>query len=316
MALVTPLQQIDPKLIRPNPENPRLIFHEDELNELLSSISEGGIRVPLSVYEDGGKYILLDGERRWRCSTRLNLKSVPVIIQPKPTRLENLLMMFNIHNVRVEWDIMPMAFKLKVIRDLLAKDKKDTSHKNISVVTGVRLSTVKRAFELLEMPVIYQKILMKEALKPRSEQKIKVDLFIEIFKSFNAIKRHIPEALKSVNKDQYVRTMVNKYRTGVVDNVVKYREITKIARAEVAGIDKETATAVILRLIRNRNYKIEDAYADSVEFAFDQRDLMGKMKAITEKLSAYKSGKSLGADLVETMQSLKAEINRLIKSNQ
>ena len=314
MPLVTPLQNIDPDLIRPNPENPRLIFHEDEMNELLNSINEVGIKVPLSVYEDGEKYVLLDGERRWRCSKKLNLKSVPAIIQPKPTRLENLLMMFNIHNVRVDWDLMPMAFKLKDIRDLLEKDGKDTSHQNISGITGVRLSTVKRAFELLEMPKVYQNILMKEAEKPRSEQKIKVDLFVEIFKSFNAIRRHIPEVLKKVSKDEYVRSMVNKYRNRVVDNVVSYREITKIARAEVAGIDKKTAVPIILRLIRDKNYKIADAYEDSVKNAFEQRDLVGKMNSITEKLSKYKNGHSLKPDLLEAMKVLGREIYRLMKN--
>ncbi len=314
MPIVTPLQNVDPNLIRPNPENPRLIFHEDEMNELLNSINEVGIKVPLSVYDDGGKYVLLDGERRWRCSKKLNLKFVPAIIQPKPTRLENLLTMFNIHNVRVDWDLMPTAFKLRDIRDLLARDGKDTSHKNISGITGVRLSTVKRAFELLEMPKVYQNILMKEAEKPRSEQKIKVDLFVEIFKSFNAIKRHVPEVLKKVSKDQYVRSMVDKYRNRVVDNVVSYREITKIARSEVAGITKKTAIPVLLKLILDKDYKIDEAYEDSVKSAFDQRDLVGKMNSISEKLSHYKNGDSLKRELAESMRRLGREIHRLVKN--
>src|SRR5260370_9892804 len=95
------------------------------MNDLLESIREVGIKVPVSVYSDGHKFTLLDGERRWRCAKKLNLKVVPAIVQPKPTRLENLLMMFNIHNVRVDWDLMPIALKLGEVREMLEKEGKD-----------------------------------------------------------------------------------------------------------------------------------------------------------------------------------------------
>jgi ParB family transcriptional regulator, chromosome partitioning protein len=169
-AAATPLQDISPDDIRKNPENPRLIFLEEEMNELLESIRDGGIRVPLSVYADGDHYVLLDGERRWRCARKLNLRAVPAIVQPKPTRLENLLMMFNIHNVRVDWDLMPMALKLGDIREMLDEDGKDSSPKALSAITGVRLPTVRRALELLDLPKRYQRLLLSEGEKARKER--------------------------------------------------------------------------------------------------------------------------------------------------
>src|SRR5712691_8007995 len=147
------LQEISPDRIRKNPDNPRLVFREDEMNELLESIKEVGIKVPVSLFQDGHHYVLIDGERRWRCSKRLNLPSMPAIVQPKPTRLENLLMMFNIHNVRVDWDPMPMALKLGEIRRMLEKEGKDTSPKALAAITGVRLPSVRRALELLDLPM-------------------------------------------------------------------------------------------------------------------------------------------------------------------
>jgi ParB family transcriptional regulator, chromosome partitioning protein len=61
------------------------------------SIDKHGIKVPLTVYRDKGGYKLLDGERRWRCARKLGLKAVPAIIEEKPTELENLVIMYNIH---------------------------------------------------------------------------------------------------------------------------------------------------------------------------------------------------------------------------
>src|SRR6266571_254696 len=133
------LHQIHPDSIKPNRDNPRLIFREEDMNELLESIREGGIRVPISVYAEGARFTLIDGERRWRCAKKLNLRAVPSIVVPKPTRLENLLLMFNIHNVRVDWDLMPMALKLGEVREMLEKEGKETNAKALAAVTGVRL---------------------------------------------------------------------------------------------------------------------------------------------------------------------------------
>ncbi len=111
MTTTTRLVHINPDEIIRNPENPRLIFRELDMNALLESIQEVGIQVPLTVYwdPDDKTYVVLDGERRWRCSVKLNLPEIPVIVQAKPTRLENILMMFNIHNVRVAWEPVPAA---------------------------------------------------------------------------------------------------------------------------------------------------------------------------------------------------------------
>ncbi|HVM62704.1 MAG TPA: ParB/RepB/Spo0J family partition protein [Verrucomicrobiae bacterium] len=306
------LQEIDPDIIKPNPDNPRLIFHEDEMNELLESIREVGVKVPISVYADGSTYVLLDGERRWRCSRRLNLDAIPALVQPKPTRLENLLMMFNIHNVRVDWDIMPMALKLREVRDMLVAEGKPSGPKELAGITGVRLTSIRRALELLDLPQHYQKLLLKEAEKPREQQRIKADLFIEVYKSLHAIERHIPEVFETVTKTQYIDAMVKKYVSGVIDNVVGFREVSKIARAELAGVSKQQARPAIIKLVKRKGYGIDEAFRDTVEAAYEQRDLTSKLDNLTEKLTRYKSSKNFTKDVCLALARLRTEINRLI----
>jgi ParB/RepB/Spo0J family partition protein len=85
--------------ITPNPKNPRLYFNDDRLDQLRTSVQEVGVLVPLIVYEDPdapGQYVLMDGERRWRCALDLGLDSVPVNVIPPASSVENLLRMFNI----------------------------------------------------------------------------------------------------------------------------------------------------------------------------------------------------------------------------
>jgi len=309
---IATLQEISPDRIHPNPDNPRLVFREDEMRELMDSIHEVGIKVPVSLYQDGTKFVLLDGERRWRCAKRLNLSAVPAIVQPKPTKLENLLMMFNIHNVRVDWDPMPMALKLREVGELLEKQGQLTNAKALAAVTGVPLASVRRALDLLDLPQKYQHLLLKEAEKPRNEQRIKADLFIEVYKSLHAVERHAPEVLQAVSKPKYVESMVQKYVDGVIDNVVGYREVSKIARAELAGVDKKEAVPVLVRLVKEKSYSITDAYRDTVQAAYERRDLLTKLEGVATRLSEIKTGTRLSEQMQAALEGLRTEIDRLL----
>jgi ParB family chromosome partitioning protein len=306
------LQEIPPDRVHQNPDNPRLVFLEDEMRELMDSIKEVGIKVPVSLYQDGQKFILIDGERRWRCAKRLNLKVIPAIVQPKPTKLENLLMMFNIHNVRVDWDPMPMALKLKEVSDLLTKQGQPTNANKLAAVTGVPLPSVRRALDLLNLPQKYQNMLLKEAAKPRAEQRIKADLFIEIYKSLHTVERHAPEVFEKVTKPQYVDSMVQKYVDGVIDNVVGYREVSKIARAEMAGIDKREAIPVLLKLVTAKDYSVKNAYHDTVEAAYERRNLLTRLQGVSEKLAEIKTGASISREIRTELERLRLEIDRLL----
>jgi ParB family transcriptional regulator, chromosome partitioning protein len=312
MARAATLQEISPDKIRANPDNPRIVFREDEMQQLMDSINEVGIKVPLSLYADGAKFVLLDGERRWRCAKRLNLPLIPGIVQPKPNRLENILMMFNIHNVRVDWDPMPMALKLRDVQELLAKEGKANNAKALAAVTGVPLPSVRRALDLLDLPQKYQDMLVKEAQKPRSEQRIKADLFIEVYKSLHAIERHTPEVLEEVTKSRYIDSMVQKYISGVIDNVVGYREVSKIARAEYAGVDKREAVPALIQLVQDKSYSIKDAYRDTVEAAYERRELATRLAGIAERLSKFRTGARLTPEIREALELVRKEIDRLL----
>jgi ParB family transcriptional regulator, chromosome partitioning protein len=313
VATITPLQEISPDIIRSNPDNPRMVFREDEMNELLDSIRRVGIKVPLSLYPERNHFTLIDGERRWRCARKLNLKTVPAIVQPKPSRLENILMMFNIHNVRVDWDLMPMAKKLAEVQELLAVEGRPTTAKDLAGVTAVPLATVRRALELLTLPAKYQQMLVDEATKPRSLQRIKSDLFIEIYKSLHACERHVPEVFEEVSKTKYVDALVRKYLDEVIDNVVAYRDISKMARAELADADKEHAVRAIVRLVNDKEYTIAQAYADTVESAYDLRSLDTRLGGIISQLERFRTSRSLTEEVRNKLERLREQIDRLLQ---
>ncbi len=68
--------------IRPNPRQPREVFDEEALRELVDSITEVGLLQPVVVRPAvGGGYELIMGERRWRATQRAGLTTIPAIVR-------------------------------------------------------------------------------------------------------------------------------------------------------------------------------------------------------------------------------------------
>jgi len=68
--------------IKPNARQPRTVFDEDELAELVHSIREVGLLQPIVVRQDGlNSYELIMGERRLRASKSAGLETIPAIVR-------------------------------------------------------------------------------------------------------------------------------------------------------------------------------------------------------------------------------------------
>lgn len=77
--------------ITPNPRQPREVFDEEKLQELVTSIKEVGLLQPVVVRQTGAdRYELIMGERRWRASREAGLESIPAIV--RATEDEKLLL--------------------------------------------------------------------------------------------------------------------------------------------------------------------------------------------------------------------------------
>lgn len=69
--------------IHPNPRQPREVFDEEDMDELVASIREVGVLQPVVVRPVRGDspYELVMGERRWRASRKAGLTEIPAIIR-------------------------------------------------------------------------------------------------------------------------------------------------------------------------------------------------------------------------------------------
>ncbi len=84
------LVHIDPTTIVPNPRQPRTVFDEDDLAELVHSVREFGVLQPVVVrVNEDGAYELIMGERRTRAARDAGLETIPAIV--RETSDEHLL---------------------------------------------------------------------------------------------------------------------------------------------------------------------------------------------------------------------------------
>ncbi|MFF9346600.1 ParB/RepB/Spo0J family partition protein [Streptomyces sp. NPDC014734] len=89
--------------IAPNPRQPRDVFDEDALDELVTSIKEVGLLQPVVVRKAGpDRYELIMGERRWRACRAADLERIPAIV--RATEDEKLLLdalLENLHRAQL-----------------------------------------------------------------------------------------------------------------------------------------------------------------------------------------------------------------------
>jgi ParB/RepB/Spo0J family partition protein len=154
--------------IEPNPEQPRLAFNQESLDELAASIREHGVLQPILVRPIGpNTYQLIAGERRWRASKIAGLETVPALIEEIDDDTEIAI----IENLQRE-DLSPLdeaamydrmvtehGYSIRKLADKLGKDKGYVENRlrladapdEIRELVSLRKDTLSHAYELLKV---------------------------------------------------------------------------------------------------------------------------------------------------------------------
>jgi len=240
------VKYISPKKITRNLDNPRIIFYEDKMKILKTSIHQHGILVPLTVFYNKNKpkpYTILDGERRWLCSIQLNFDEIPCIVYPKPTRQENIIYMFQIHNARESWELVPTALKLEV----LIRTVKTKSQAELGKITGLKPARVKDCLRVLEFPKKYLDltIIPDPKRRIRGEFLSELEEWLEKFSDFDY--KQI-----GMTKWKIVDAMIEKYQNGSIRNLLtEFRFLRKISRASPKTKEKKQINKNIREYVKS-----------------------------------------------------------------
>jgi ParB/RepB/Spo0J family partition protein len=312
------VKEIAPEKIRRNPDNPRLFFRAEEMDTLMASIRRYGIQVPISVYEDEDGYVLIDGERRWRSAKKLNIKRIPALVQQKPTKLANLLLMFNIHALREQWDYLTIANKLPDVISLFTKEnKKEPTEAELSEITGLTRGQIRRCKFLLDLPQAYKKKLEDELSLPKHLQTLSEDFFIEMERALKTVRSRVPAAVPDINAAR--DALIKKFRDEVITNITDFRKLSKIATSVGnLGVKQAKARAAIADILNIKNKtSIQEVYAEQFEMRYDERKITLNIDSLLEFLKvSIESGEDIivGEDLKARLVELKRLIDQVLKA--
>lgn len=149
--LVGNILDIELDAIGVNPFQPRTNFNEEALKELAGSIKELGVIQPITVRKlEGNTFQLVSGERRYRASKLIGLKSIPAYV-----RLANdqeMLEMALVENIQRK-DLDPIEVALSY-RQLIEEVK--LTQEQLSIRVGKNRSTVTNFLRLLKLDPIIQ----------------------------------------------------------------------------------------------------------------------------------------------------------------
>lgn len=153
-------QELPLQKVEQDPDQPRKNFGtDDDENRLLLSIQEYGIQQPLVVSEvEDGRYIILDGHRRYICAQKLELDVVPCRVYPKLPVGQFETLRYEIQNNRRPWKPLERAEALKTIKEAMRfeNNKQLAEHIHMSeasVSNSIQLAKEKSTF--LEMMASY-----------------------------------------------------------------------------------------------------------------------------------------------------------------
>ena len=152
-ALISPESTVDMKQndiliskISPNPNQPRKIFEDKSLQQLAQSIEEKGLITPITVKNEGNKYIIIAGERRFRAHQLLKRKKIPAYILESDSN-KDLMYMALIENIqREDLNVIEEANAYKGLIEL-----KNITNENLAKKIGKSSSHVSTILRLLEL---------------------------------------------------------------------------------------------------------------------------------------------------------------------
>ncbi|ANC32049.1 ParB/RepB/Spo0J family partition protein [Isoptericola dokdonensis] len=140
--------------IRPNARQPRTVFDESDLDELVDSISQIGVLQPIIVRPDpevDGTYELIMGERRWRASQAAGLEVIPAIVrETEDSQMLRDALLENLHRAALN----PLE-EAAAYRQLL--DDFGCTHEELAVRIARSRPQISNTLRLLKLPPLVQR---------------------------------------------------------------------------------------------------------------------------------------------------------------
>ena len=308
-------RQFTHEQLSPNPLNPRRLFDQVQLDVLEDSIRKNGILVPLTVYEErNGKFYILDGERRWRCAEKISREAanpkavkIPANVVDPPSKVANVLFMFNIHNLRAEWELMPTALSLQ----LIMRELKEDNDEKLAELTKLSVPNIRRCKTLLAYDRKYQEMM----LDPDPEKRVKTNFFIELKPVLDLYEKLPKRYRDGKDRNQLTDHFLKLYQTHKIKSVINFRRVLEAHDLLVDDSDKcEEFLEAAHTLASSEDYSIRKLFdplvaedrsiADAQELC---KDFLARIKKLKISHTTAKR-----AELRKWLSSIRSYVSQLL----
>ncbi len=229
--------------INPNPDQPRVDFDDDTMEELSTSIKKIGVIQPITLRElEDGQFQIIAGERRYRASLMAQLKTIPAYV--KTVEDEDVMEMALVENIQRE-DLNAIEIALTYQKLI---DTQSLTQEELSERVGKKRATIANYMRLLKLPAEVQmgikdkKIDMghARALVTVADPVVQLNLYYKIIKENLSVRK--------------------------VEAIVK-AEIAKLANKDKATSQKSTRSSDEFDVLRNH---LSRFFNSPVEFKYNK----------------------------------------------
>ena len=197
------INEIAIDLIKPNPDQPRINFDEEALEELATSIRELGIIQPLTLRSaEAGTYMIISGERRYRAAKLAGLDTVPAYVRTaNDSELTEMALIENIQ--REDLNAIEIALTFRKLND-----QYNLTQERLSERIGKKRATIANFLRLLKLPAEVQLGLRDKAvdmgharaLLSVEKPTMQLKLYNEILKKGLSV-RQVEQRAKEMNEE-------------------------------------------------------------------------------------------------------------------
>ncbi len=302
-----PLDSIDAST-----DNPRGKVEKDtSFERLVSSINEVGLLVPLVVRKtSGGRYELVDGERRFLAAQQLRFPKVPAHVLSTNEESPSLRkFMFHLHMTREQWGALAQCKSLAemypALQDGIKLDEKPQWAKRIAEETWMNAGTARDRVHVLAWP----KSLKKQIYKFDEEQPDR-----DVYSYILAIEASIIEpSARSSSFDSFYRngspvdkkantvrgSLLSKTLVGITAGSITSRDqiraISPLFQHHLGTSEQKTALKIFVELVNSEELLYDDALSQIqtrlpellAEKPPKTQKLIGLIKSLSETLKLY-----------------------------
>jgi len=170
--------------VEPNADQPRKVFDQERLQALAESIKEHGVVQPIIVRQDGSRYVIVAGERRWRAAKLAGLKTIPVVVKELSSR--QVMEIALIENLQRE-DLNPIE-EAEAYQKLM--DEYSMTQEEVAKLVGKSRAAIANSVRLLTLAKEIREMLVDGrltsghartlvAIEDENRQKELADLFVK-----------------------------------------------------------------------------------------------------------------------------------------